>query len=312
MPQLIPDPDWQEFENTIESLTKLDMIAKDFLDQTHRDWREIRFHGNEFLHNEFLDLEERALEDWFESANETDAAWSDESRGGFETLAWYQPLSFYGKSAGIYITVRGIRYCGSRFLRALKRGGIPRSEAIRASFVGAIVQLLTHEGFHHKVEWMAIRLDGTFGLRRLGGMHGSGNSRYIEYHESVYRPMFSSPGALEEALASASEYRDFPTHLGSHSFNPLTRKLIRQEIRESYSSRPNGYQDAPGYISKGDFAAGAAELIGQINKPRSTGPVERDLPLLGLQRSELSSFFANTWTLVDDGFSGGRVPFPLP
>lgn len=193
----------------------------------------------------------------------------------------------------------------------LKRRGIPQSEAIRASFVGAIAQLLTHEGFHHKVEWMAIRLDGTLGLRRFGGMHGSGNSRYIEYHESVYRPMFSSPGALEEALASASEYRDFPTKLGSYIFDPLARKLIRQEILKSYSSRPNGYRDAPGYISKGDFAAGVAELIGQLIEPRSTGLVERNLPLLSLQRSELSSFFANTWTLVDDGSSGGRVPFPL-
>lgn len=261
--------------------------------------------------NQTLDQLEQ-LEGWLTSGKSVSADWTD-TRMNRETLAWYQPLSFYGEGAGIFITTRALQLYGFRNLRRLRSSPRAHSDAPRIALVGAIAQLLTHEIFHHQIEWMGLRFDATFGLRIDNNRGLEMSPRYVDYHRQVYlSTLFQTPlGSLEEALASANEFRAFPRSFEGLQLTKNDRACIRQAILEGYSDRPVGYREAPSFISSTQNASAVAELLGMLSDPARPPGGSGSKPSLSIQRSELTRQFLKGWTLVHERKSGVKSDMPM-
>lgn len=260
----------------------------------------------------------RAVEKWFESNSEDHSPWLDKN-SGFEALAWYQPITFYQDQAGIFITLRGIRICGSKHFRALIAAGMNRSQAAVVAFFAAISQLLTHEIFHHDLEWMGFRFATTLDLsaKPTTGVNGGGLTRYAEYKKNVYRASLRKEpdGALEEALASANEYRGFPRKfvLGSEvvNYSKTERAAIKKSILSGFSVRPAGYKDGESYVSPAAFEQGMSNLLAWLLNPSQASMPNVSSPGLGIQKGPLRKHLIQGVTFVDDHRSGSLDDLPL-
>lgn len=260
----------------------------------------------------------RAVEKWFESNSEDHGPWLDKD-SNIEALAWYQPITFYQDQAGIFITLRGIRICGSKHFRALIAAGMNPSQAVVVAFFAAISQLLTHELFHHDLEWMGFRFATTLDLsaKPTTGVNGGGLTRYAEYKKNVYRASLRKEpdGALEEALASANEYRGFPRKfvLGSDVVNYSKTELaaIKQSIVSGYSVRPVGYKDAETFISPTAFEQGISDLLAWLLNPSHATMPSVSSPGLGIQTGPLRKHFIQDVTFVDDHRGASNEDLPL-
>jgi len=132
--------------------------------------------------------------------------WAD--RGGFEAPdpddvdadAWYQPIHFFGRRAGIYIKQDAIlRVAGAILVRlpGYRAGNPLVQEAARKA---ALFAYYFHEAFHHKAESAAMKFEMVTHQRR-----------YVPYWDNVFVPQRSAGSLLltEEGLANADMIRRF-------------------------------------------------------------------------------------------------------
>jgi predicted RNA binding protein YcfA (HicA-like mRNA interferase family) len=296
-----------QFESYVGSLVEQGLISREFGAESERNYEELFLDLEELLKPDISEDRLRELEAWLDWPEEDPGAWTRGGNGKLETLAWYQPITFHGPDAGIFITLRGLRIYGSRILRGLNTMPSPPRDAGRIAFLGAIGQLLAHEVFHHQVEWMSMRFDFTFGRPQWNPLV----SRYEEYFRKVYEHDFNHPGALEEALASASESVEFPKAVHRFKFDSAIKKRIRSSIESSYATRPPGYKDAMKYLNPMDYAAGIGDLLAKVYSPSAHWLAGGFGPLMGVQRSELSKYFFESWRLVADAPQSAPNPPPF-
>lgn len=286
------------FDKQIEIFREAGMLAEI---PDHADESELTDHYLDFDQLTNPDISEQSLEalgDWLgRGADLEQDIWlnPDAPIGGrTETLAWYQSMTYSGHRAGIFITTRGIQLYGWRNLTALRSLGSPPRDAARWATLGAISQLLTHEIFHYHVEWMAFRLDASF------GKISPSSSRYQEYSKNKYAPSKKSGlGPLEEALASAFEFRNFPTSfVRGVKYPPEIRRAFKSAIESGYQRRPPGYNEAERFLTTESFKVGVGELVAMLDgRPNAT--INWLLPQLELQHGRLTNMFLKSWRLVE-------------
>jgi predicted RNA binding protein YcfA (HicA-like mRNA interferase family) len=152
-----------------------------------------------------------------------------------------------------------------------------------------------------------MRFDCTFGRPPWNAL----GSRYEEYFRKIYERDFNHPGALEEALASASESVHFPNSVHRFKIDTAIKKRIRSSIESSYSARPAGYKDAWQFLSPAGYAGGVGNLLTMVYSPSALSLPGGFGPLMGVQRSELSKFFVESWRLVADAPQSPSDPPPF-
>lgn len=240
-------------------------------------------------------------EDWYERDREIEGwientASSAATRQAIEAAAWYQPISFFGDTAGIYI-----RASGARGLAAvIRRNGRMRISATSA-FSSAVALLKNHELFHHLVEADAIRQHINTGV-----------PRYRRYWRSVYQPEFAphlTDDLLEEGLATAHMARALAGRRGNQRQSAIASIASEAFIR-SIDDRPPGYRTGKGYIDDGDFAAALLRLTRSVNSGRLWGPIDAGTPLDSRLGPEITRGWhkTRTWWVEDDSTI---VPFGL-
>ena len=279
------------FQRHLSDLREGGLIEPELVSPILEDEELIYWDMEELLHSDDAGLYDR-LTSWLDSgSNISEDEWSETSgvAGITEKLAWYQPITFYGENAGIFITTRGLQLYGNRHWAQLVSLGVPGWQAIRLALWAAYSQLLNHEMFHHHVEWIAFCFDFTLG--RLG------SKRYATYSKNDYLSSFSS-GALEEALASASELRNFPKANKALALTSQQRRAILATIKRSFVSRPPGYNVAGTSIADRPFKLALGELLNIVEGSKKQ-PATRLLPQVALQRSELYNYFAKSTTVVE-------------
>ena len=187
-------------------------------------WWELDEFLDEELHRE---LEEISCGDALPPPIETANPRGEDGRAAhWDICAWYQPIHFYGASAGIFI----YEDCVKRYLKRLaiqyrhitqapiQRQDLPRHE--RTLTRAAIFIFFLHEQFHHSVESLGFRLHA---VRQT--------SSYLPYKARVYRPLFGTDDCLEEALANANMWH----RIGDQTY----RKLLNKTYLITKHSQPN-------------------------------------------------------------------------
>jgi hypothetical protein len=196
------------------------------------------------------DIDERALLDSeeLEEAIPADAvaeryeAEAEESfhRHGFEAIAWYAPISFYGPDQwGIYF--HEPRFWGYCSLLTKQLGGATLLGVARDVFNG----LDRHEAFHAAVELFALI------SQDQSNSYGNpfGNDLYPAYFQSHYLPTWGTQSCIEESLATASQ------------FNCRFRtKGLRALLQRQASLSIGGYREWGRYASTRRFRRGLFEL----------------------------------------------------
>jgi predicted RNA binding protein YcfA (HicA-like mRNA interferase family) len=309
----------QDFDGYLEMFLELNLIQRDSDPNLPQDFERIQLELQDLMHDKNSEEEIEQLENWLELSVDDHEDWASGGSSVYETLAWYQPITFSQQDAGIFLTLRGLRLFASRNLRALRELGLPKRELVRAAWFGAFSQLLAHEIFHHQIEWMSFRFDTNLDLIGSPTMARSQTRlpRYVDYTHNVYRPSLkqSPDGALEEALASASEYVQFPNSfkLGNDSFpySPEVRRVIRKRISDGYGSRPLGYREAPRYLDSFRFRHGVSNLLAQVFNPTLVAAPQVVLPRLGIQSSELKTHFLSNFTIVVESGDASLRDFPM-
>lgn len=270
----LPQPNTSDYHSDARFLSDFDLSPDD-----EGAWRELDRGIADFLAN---------------SEDQSDEiAWEGEFSGGIERLAWYQPLSFYGPSAGIFITTRGLLIYTRRFLQGFQRMANQPPHARALAFKCALASLLAHEAFHHDVESFALKLSATVGRTNL----------YSSYHSGVYGPN-SKPlndSLIEEALASAVEYRAYEKYLElGHLLDNETRAVIAQEFFAGYPQRPPGYREGAWFVSNPQFSQGCYSLVRQIAEGQLvTGGYEVP-PHFKIGKGRLHDAFVDNAILVDN------------
>jgi predicted RNA binding protein YcfA (HicA-like mRNA interferase family) len=223
---------------------------------------------------------------------------SDES-GGTQPLAWYQPLTYYHETAGIYITdygiwtyVNGIR---NRYLQLNEEQlfRTPLDIDSNQLILAAIEALLAHEAFHHDVEWFALKQGATHANHWI----------YPDYDARVYKK--SDP--LEEALATARMQLHFASKPVRSIFGESYSSEIVSYLHDEVASLPRGYSNANSYNNRKTFEQGRRELAASINQTTIHPRYLRSMPHFGIQKGVLSDYFRENVILVPWGTAAGSV-----
>jgi len=159
---------------------------------------------------------------------------------GFEALAWYAPISFFGEHQwGIYF--HEPLFWG--FCRNLQRQ-IPNAGLL--GIAKDIYRTLDqHEAFHAATELFALIAQDH--SNSYGGSFGP--DLYPTYFHAHYLPTWGHQACIEEALATASQF-------GIRLKTPGLQALLKQISSNSIG----GYRDWSLYSRKRDFAKGVFEL----------------------------------------------------
>ena len=309
----------KHFEDFLTIFREFHLIQREPDADLPRNYERVQIDLEALMGDEVSEEVLEQLEKWLELPESSQEDWSGGKNSNYETIAWYQPITFSQTDAGIFLTLKGLRLYASKNLRALRGLGLPKREVVQAAWFGAFSQLLTHEIFHHQIEWMAFRFDtnlGVLGSSSLNPSHAH-LSRYANYTFNVYRPSLRLPpdGALEEALASANEYVRFPRSFKagktSFQYSKQVHKVIRERIRSGYGSRPVGYREAPSYLDNLRFKQGVSNLLAQVLNPVPAIAPKVLPPGLGIQQSELTNHFLSNFTIVVESGDTSILDFPM-
>lgn len=194
-----------------------------------------------------------------------------------EAAAWYQPISFHGSRAGIFIRSSGIRNLAA--LIHEDAWGISATSSVAA----AQILIREHEQFHHFVEAQAIR-EHVY----------TGGPRYRRYSRSVYVPAqqpFLTDDLLEEALATAYSVRRLRV-AGSSERERRICALAADAFEQTLPHRPPGYRLASDYLAESDFRAGLVRLARSVSTGRLEDPPEDGTPLW---RLPLTAVIGGRW-----------------
>jgi predicted RNA binding protein YcfA (HicA-like mRNA interferase family) len=229
------------------------------------------------------------------------AGWPSEGNesGDAQPLAWYQPLSYFHETAGIYLTDYGIwRYAQgikNLYIQQNKQQlfrtplNIDSNQLISA----AIEILLSHELFHHDVEWFALKQGATHKTHWL----------YPDYDTNVY----DKGDPLEEALATARMQLHFRTKSVEATFGAELCANVIQSIHEEVPSLPPGYSRANHFSGLQSFRQGLRELSASINQISLTPRFKRTGAHFGIGKGGLSDYFRANVILVPWDFGSGTV-----
>ena len=177
-----------------------------------------------------------------------------------DTCAWYLPLHYYGRYWGKFVKGSCIEnfsqitaLIGNLHAPTLKISSTQLENQLK---IGALIALLTHEQFHHRVESLGIRL------------HFSSNTpKYKNYYSKVYLHLKSNDPnkLLEESLANAYSYRSLRDHETLKLVpTKAVRDALRKALRASFKFSPPGYKQALNYIDDSNFKSGVNLLQTQM------------------------------------------------
>lgn len=171
--------------------------------------------------------------------HETDAEESVR-RHGFEAIAWYAPISFFGPDQwGIYF--HEPRFWGYCSLLQKRLGSATLLGVARDVFNS----LDRHEAFHAATELFALV------SQDQSNSYGNpfGNDLYPTYFRAHYTPTWGQPNCLEESLATASQFHcKFRT------------KGLKALLQREASNSIGGYREWKRYSSRRAFEEGVFEL----------------------------------------------------
>jgi len=247
---------------------------------------------------------EASINDWLDSI-ENDHRFDDsDETGPFEKLAWYSQITFNGLDAGIFVTVEGLGFYGSRIRRAL-RANSPSSDLGRVSLLGAYYVMLCHELFHHRVEWFAFKIGNSF--------QRDGFQTYSDYWKQVYFPHANpfDDDLLEEALASAAMIHSLAGDAGKNLFTKVELTAIKEAIKTGFPLKPRGYRQAVNYVSSKSYKVGLRNLGKSIHDSALFGSMQPILvPSFAIGTSTLDKYFINTTQVVSTSNSVEASDFP--
>jgi predicted RNA binding protein YcfA (HicA-like mRNA interferase family) len=248
---------------------------------------------------------EASINDWLDSFDNESVFNDNKETGPLEKLAWYNPITFHGLDAGIYITVEGLGVYGARFRRAL-RATSSTTDIGRISLLAAYHVLLCHEIFHHRVEWFAFKIGNSFQI--------NGIETYRKYSRDVYYPHANpyDDDLLEEALASASMIHSLKLFGGSQLFSKAELDSISAALKAGFPSKPPGYRRAVDYISPKKYKIGMHNLGKSIHDASlyiSSQPILK--PDFALGTSTLDKYFISTVQIVSIGKANAISKFPV-
>jgi predicted RNA binding protein YcfA (HicA-like mRNA interferase family) len=248
---------------------------------------------------------ETSINDWLDSLDNEQPFNDEEETGPFEKLAWYNPITFHGIDAGIYITVEGLGLYGARIRRAL-RAHATTNDIGRISLLAAYHVLLCHELFHHRVEWFAFKMGNS--------VQRNGIETYRSYSQNVYSPHANpyDDDLLEEALASATMIHALKQFGGSRLFTKEELEAIRTGIKDGFPSKPPGYRRAVDYISPRNYKIGLRNLGKSIHDSHlyvSSQPILK--PDFPIGSSTLDKYFTSTVQFVSLGSKNTNSKFPV-
>ncbi len=248
---------------------------------------------------------EDSINDWLDSFDNEVFFNDDDETGPFEKLAWYDPISFHGLDAGIYITVEGLGLYGARIRRSL-RATSSTTDLGRISLLAAHHVLLCHELFHHRVEWFAFKIGNSFQV--------NGVDTYRKYQQCVYLPHANpyDDDLLEEALASASMIHLLKQLGGNQLFAKAELDSIRTALKAGFPSKPPGYRRAVDYISPKNYKIGLLNLGKSIHDSSlhvSSQPILK--PNFAIGSSTLDKYFIGSVQFVSHGNSNTTPQFPV-
>jgi len=247
---------------------------------------------------------EDSINDWLDSI-ENDHQFDDsEETGPYEKLAWYSQITFNGLDAGIFVTVEGLGFYGSRIRRAL-RAHSPSSDLGRVSLLGAYYAMLCHELFHHRVEWFAFKIGNSF--------QKDGFQTYSDYWKQVYFPHANpyDDDLLEEALASAAIIQSLASVAGKNLFTKVELTAIKEALKAGFPNKPRGYRQAINYVSSKSYKVGLRNLGKSIHDSSlflSNQPIMN--PSFAIGASTLDKYFIKTAQVVSTSNSVRASNFP--
>jgi len=248
---------------------------------------------------------EASINDWLDSFENEDLFNDNDDTGPVEKLAWYNPITFHGLDAGIYITVEGLGVYGARFRRAL-RVTSSTTDIGRISLLAAYHVLLCHEIFHHRVEWFAFKIGNSFQI--------NGIETYRKYSRDVYSPHANpyDDNLLEEALASASMIHSLKLFGGRQLFSNAELDSIRAALKAGFPNKPPGYRRAVDYITPRDYTIGLRNLGKSILDSSlyvSSQPIMK--PDFAIGSSSLDKYFISTVQIVSIDDTEAVSKFPV-
>jgi hypothetical protein len=149
----------EKLGTTIDKLRFLD-IPIEKREMEHDSDSESFVDGGYFSKENWSEKKETDLRAWFEEFDtpEDDDDWVEPGHHRMETLAWYQPISFYADFAGIFLSSKGIVRYAKRIANQIHKRSSAPHDIMRISMAGAIQSLLNHESFHHNLEWHAFKM----------------------------------------------------------------------------------------------------------------------------------------------------------
>jgi hypothetical protein len=184
----------------------------------------------------------------------------------WDVCAWYQPIHFYGREWGIYVSEDCVFSAARLFARFAPASAWRQATAKQwfNLFTGAaFLSYFFHEHYHHRVESLGFRLQTVLG-----------RSCYLPYKEKIYRVLKQNLGLfpsgpyingwnpdeqLEEALANANSYRK----LSGRGWSPASREAIgaaKKALAWQFPNDPPGYRMAGRYLGTREFHAGESLL----------------------------------------------------
>lgn len=157
-------------------------------------------------------------------------------RHGFEAIAWYAPISFYGSDQwGIYF--HEPRFWGYCNVLRRRLGNPPLLGVARDLFA----TLDRHEAFHAAVELFALISQDQ--SNSWGNPYG--HDLFPAYFQSHYGPTWGQSTCIEESLATASQFRcQFRT------------KGLKSLLQHEASNTIGGYREWRQYSSQRKFKHG--------------------------------------------------------
>ena len=178
--------------------------------------------------------------------------------------AWYAPIHYFGNAWGIYI--REECWLDTAVNFSFHAGSWGNHDLVnklfsRYSIYQIYAQILRcgfyyyflHEQFHHKIE--------SLGFRHL---IATGSDRYRPYKSNVYWRHYCTHDCLEEALANADSYRRLRELRFRRRIDPDLIGNLKSYLKYSFSSQPDGYNDAIKYLKNKDHKKGLFNLQSQV------------------------------------------------
>lgn len=175
---------------------------------------------------------------------------------GFEAMAWYAPISFYGPKAwGIYFDERAVWGLASACAKGLSSASL--GEVAAETLYG----LDRHESFHSAVELFALVADD---LRRLGDGRVTSDGLplpydrglpqlYTQYSLNDYQRTFPTIECVEESLATAYQLRA-----------RLSVRGLRGHLISLTERGPAAYAGFKRYAHRDEFYVQYVALCGSI------------------------------------------------